>query len=275
MGSSLLAAFRIFVYVSWTLLLIPAQVIGLRFHFSYARSLPYFYHRSCCRIFGFRLIQIGEISDQRPTLFVSNHTSYLDITMLSALIRGVAFISKAEVADWPFFGTLAKLQETVFIERRVSRTSAHRNVIHERLQRGDRLILFPEGTSNDGNRVLRFKSALFSVAEEKIHGEAITVQPVSIAYTHLDGIPLGRSLRPYYAWYGDMELAPHFWEMAGLGDVTIVVQFHPVVTIDAFGSRKTLADATHKTVSRGVAQAITGQMPKARAPAPARAGGNP
>ena len=261
MGPSLLSGRRIFLYVSLTLLLIPVQAIGLRFNLSYAKRLPTFYHRVCCRIFGFRLVQIGEISDRRPTLFVSNHTSYLDITMLSALIRGVSFISKAEVADWPFFGTLAKLQQTVFIERRASRASAHRSVIHTRLQCGDPLILFPEGTSNDGNRVLPFKSALFSVAEEKIDGEPLVVQPVSIAYTRLDGIPFGRVLRPYYAWYGDMELAPHFWEMAGLGDLTVVVQFHPPVTVEAFGSRKTLAKACHKTVSEGVAMAITGQLP--------------
>jgi len=272
MGSSLLSGFRIFLYVSWTLLLIPVQAIGLRLGLSYTRRLPGFYHRSCCTIFGFRLIQIGEISDARPTLFVSNHTSYLDITMLSALIPGVSFISKAEVADWPFFGTLARLQQTVFIERRASRASSHRSVIHARLQHGDPLILFPEGTSNDGNRVLPFKSALFSVAEEEVNGEALVVQPVSIAYTRLDGIPFGRVLRPYYAWYGDMELAPHFWEMAGLGDLTVVVQFHRPVTIAAFGSRKTLAKACHKTIAQGVAMAITGQVPLDEVPA---TGANP
>lgn len=263
MGSRLLAVSRILIYISWTFLLIPVQAVGLRLHRPYTRRLPYFYHRSCCRIFGFRLIQIGKISDQRPTLFVSNHTSYLDITMLSALIPGVSLISKAEVKDWPFFGRLARLQETVFIERRTSRTSHHRDAIHERLKKGDQLVLFPEGTSNDGNRVLRFKSALLSVAEEKVDGQSLTIQPVSIAYTHLDGIPLGRLFRPYYAWYGGMELAPHFLEMAGLGNATIVVQFHRPVTVEAFGSRKELADACGKVVAEGVAAAITGQVPLA------------
>lgn len=260
MGSPLLAFFRILVYVSWTFLLIPIQEIGLRFGFAYRRRLPHFYHRSCCKIFGFRLVRIGRISEARPTLFVSNHTSYLDITMLSALIRGVSLISKAEVAAWPFFGRLARLQETVFIERNALRSSAHRDAVHERLQGGDQLVLFPEGTSNDGNRVLPFKSALFSVAEKTFQGEPLTVQPVSIAYTRLDGIPLGRGWRPYYAWYGSMELAPHFWRMAGLGKATIVVQFHPPVTIAAFdGSRKAMAEACQRVVAEGVAAAITGK----------------
>ena len=87
----------------------------------------------------------------------------------------------------------------------------------ERLAAGDALILFPEGTSSDGNRVLPFKSALFSAAETMQQIEPVAVQPVSIAYTKLDGIPLGRLLRPYFAWYGTTELAPHLWSMIGLG----------------------------------------------------------
>src|SRR3546814_4926008 len=94
-----------------------------------------------------------------------------------------------------------------------------------RLEAGDDLVLFPEGTSGDGNRVLAFKSALFSVAERRPQGEPLTVQPVSIAYTRLDGLPLGRYLRPFFAWYGDMELGPHLWHAIGLGRVTVMVEF--------------------------------------------------
>src|SRR3546814_8218171 len=98
-----------------------------------------------------------------------------------------------------------------------------------RLEAGDDLVLFPEGTSGDGNRVLAFKSALFSVAERRPQGEPLTVQPVSIAYTRLDGLPLGRYLRPFFAWYGDMELGHHLWHAIGLGRVTVMVEFHEPV----------------------------------------------
>ena len=80
-----------------------------------------------------------------------------------------SFIAKAEVRSWPLFGLLARLQRSVFVERRVSRTVKHRDEIHKRLLEGDNLILFPEGTSNDGNRVLPFKSAFFGVAEKQIN----------------------------------------------------------------------------------------------------------
>ncbi len=129
----------------------------------------------------------------------------------------------------------------------------------DRLEAGDDLILFPEGTSGDGNRVLPFKSALFSVAERRPHGEPLTVQPVSVAYTALDGVPMGRYLRPSFAWYGDMDLAPHMWESAGLGRLTVVVEFHPPVTFEEFASRKAMADYCQTEVAQGVSAALSGR----------------
>ena len=58
-------------------------------------------------------------------------------------------------------------------------------------------------------------------------GHPLAVQPVTIAYTRLDGMPLGRSWRPFYAWYGDMALAPHLWTMLGLGITTVEIELHP------------------------------------------------
>src|SRR5690606_1718443 len=104
---------------------------------------------------------------------------------------------------------------------------------------------------------LPFKSALFSVAERTVEGRPIDVQPVSIAYTRLNGIPLGRALRPFFAWYGDMSLAPHLVSLLGFGRVRVVVEFHPVVTIDAFGSRRAMAAACRQIVAEGVARALS------------------
>jgi 1-acyl-sn-glycerol-3-phosphate acyltransferase len=105
-------------------------------------------------------------------------------------------------------------------------------------------------------------------------GRPLVVQPVSIAYAELNGFPLGRSLRPLLAWYGDMELAPHLWHFAGLGRVKVVVEFHPPVTLDQFASRKALSEHCRQAISRGVAEAIAGrpQRPAPAVPAPAAAG---
>src|SRR5690606_24800765 len=123
------------------------------------------------------------------------------------------------------------------------------------------LILFPEGTSGDGTFVLPFKSALFSVAERRVGSEPLVVQPVSISYTRLDDVPMGRYLRPYFAWYGDMELPGHIWESLGLGRLTVVVEFHDPVTIESLGSRKALAEHCHAVIEAGVASAIGGRLP--------------
>jgi 1-acyl-sn-glycerol-3-phosphate acyltransferase len=265
MGSPTRACLRIVAYVAITLPLLPLQALAVFFKLELARTLPPAYHRLVCRILGIRVAAQGEMAKNRPLLIVGNHTSYLDIEVLGSLIPG-SFVAKAEIARWPFFGWLAKLQRSVFIERRSSKAREHKDEIEKRLLEGDVLILFPEGTSNDGNRILPFRSALFSVAERRVEGEALVVQPVSLAYTRLDGMPMGRSFRPFFAWYGDMELPPHLWQMLGLGIVTAEVIFHEPVTIDRFGSRKALAEHCWRMVSEGLASLLTGRPQRYPAP---------
>jgi 1-acyl-sn-glycerol-3-phosphate acyltransferase len=142
----------------------------------------------------------------------------------------------------------------------VRSTAGQRDAIVARLQVGDDLILFPEGTSSDGNRTLPFKSALLSCAETAIDGRHVTVQPVSVAYTRLDGMPLGRNLRPFYAWYGDMDLMPHIWQALGLGTVTIEVQFHAPTTIAEHANRKALTRHCEQAVTGGMAAALSGRI---------------
>jgi 1-acyl-sn-glycerol-3-phosphate acyltransferase len=269
MGSPTLRLARIALYLVWTLSLMPVQGLGLLLGRAWTRTFPVFYHRWCCRILGFHVRVIGTPTLQRPALFVSNHVSYTDITILGSLIAG-SFIAKAEVAGWPLFGWLAKLQRTVFVDRRVRSTASQRDAILARLAAADALILFPEGTSGDGNRVLPFKSALFSVAEAQPTTDPTVVQPVSIAYSRLDGIPIGRLLRPYFAWYGSAELAPHLWRMIGLGSVEVVVEFHPSTRFAECGSRKALAGYCHAALS-GRPQPMPEAPQRTRQPAVAAA----
>ena len=272
MGSTTLRLWRLTIYLAFTLLLMPVQAIGLILRQRWVATFPRFYHRWCCRILGLRVRRIGRATAVRPVLFAANHVSYLDITILSSLIAG-SFIAKHEVARWPLFGWLAKLQRSVFIDRQVRSTAQQRDSIAERLAAGDALILFPEGTSGDGNRVLPFKSALFSVADHSATGP-VTVQPVSIAYTRLNSMPIGRRYRPLFAWYGAMAMAPHLWRVIGLGTIEVVVEFHPATTLAACGSRKMLARYCEERVTNGLAGALTGRR-RPRAEIPPEAGRQP
>jgi lyso-ornithine lipid O-acyltransferase len=257
LGSPTLRVWRLAIYLAWTAALMPVQAFGLLFNQPWVATFPRWYHRRCCRILGLRVRAIGRAVSTRPVLFASNHVSYLDITVLSSLLAA-SFIAKAEVRRWPLFGWLARLQRSVFVDRRVRSTAQQRDSIAARLAAQDALILFPEGTSGDGNRVLPFKSALFSVADHAATGP-VTVQPVSVAYTRLDGMPIGRALRPLFAWYGSMAMAPHLWTMLGLGTVEVVVEFHPPTTLAECGSRKALARYCEEQVSNGLAAALSGR----------------
>lgn len=267
MGSPFLALARIAAYLSLTFALLPVQIFAVWARLELAVRLPLFYHRICARILGFRIRLTGGIRRGGPILYACNHTSYADITILGALLPA-SFVAKAEISDWPLFGLLARLQRSVFVDRRGIRTMRHRDEVARRLENGDSLILFPEGTSSDGNSVLPFKSALFAAAQGLPAGSSLQVQPVSIAYTRLDGMPVGRALRPYFAWYGDMELASHVWEVAGLGRVTVDVVFHPPVTADRFATRRKLADHCHEAVRSGVSAANAGRLDRFTSPAP-------
>lgn len=257
MVSPLRAVARIAVYLAVTLPLMPLQAVALILGWRLAVSLPVFYHGLCCRIFGFDVKVRGERSDTRPTLYIANHASYIDIVVLASVIPG-SFVAKAEVASWPLFGTLARLQRTVFVERRGRAARAQRDSIRGRLEERGNLVLFAEGTTSDGLRVMPFKSALFAAARAGDE-TAVTVQPVSIAYTQLDGMPLGRTLKPFVAWYGDMSMGTHVFALLGLGRITIEVLFHPVVSFDSFPTRKAMSEHCRAVVATGVSTANSGR----------------
>jgi 1-acyl-sn-glycerol-3-phosphate acyltransferase len=259
-GSSYLGFFRLTLYALITLLLTPLQILILLVLRRYWWALPFAYHKLCCRIMGLKVRTIGQPARARPVLFVSNHVSYLDIPVLGSLIP-VSFIAKSEVAQWPGYGWLAKLQRTVFVDRRRNTTMQQRDSIHARLIAGDALVLFPEGTSNDGNRILPFRSALLSVAEVATAEQPLAIQPVSIAYTSVNGVPLGWGLRPLVAWYGGMELGGHLWRFSRLGRVEVVVQFHDAARLSDFASRKQLTRHCSEAVAGGVDRALGGRLP--------------
>jgi 1-acyl-sn-glycerol-3-phosphate acyltransferase len=269
-NSSVRAVARLTGYFLLTLPLMPVQALFLLVSPALARWLPHAYHRLACKILGLEVEVRGVISPVRPTLFICNHVSYLDIEVISAAVP-TSFVAKREVANWPVFGWLARLQRTVFVERRATTVATERDSLGQRLEEGDNLVLFAEGTSSDGNRLKPFKSALFSAADRTVHGKPLTIQPVSLAYTRLDGLPIGRQWRPFFAWYGDMALGPHLWAAIGIGKVTATLEFHPPVTYAQFGSRKALAKHCEETIARGLQAANSGRQREVSEAAPVAA----
>ncbi len=256
LGSPVRATVRLTLYALWSLLSITVFLVCRPLGQVPQRALILWHHGINTRIAGFKVEVRGRARREHPTLFVCNHISYFDIPIIGALVDG-CFVAKSEVRTWPIIGIMAKLQRSVFIERVARRAGDHRSELLDRMNGGDNLILFPEGTSSDGNGVLPYKSSLFAIAQSEVAGQPLVIQPMSIAYTKLDGMPLGRYLRPFFAWYGDMDLASHLWQALALGRCSVVVEFHPPVTIADFGSRKALSEHCQRVASEGVAAAIS------------------
>ncbi len=243
-------------FLGLTLPLMPVQLLFKSAWPRMARTFPHHYHRMVARLLGFRITVEGEIPTHGPVLLIANHVSWIDIVAFSSVLP-VSFVAKKEVGTWPLFGQLAKLQNSVFIDReRRHRTGAARNEIQERLKAGDMLMLFPEGTSHDGLTVMPFKSAFLGAAEL----DGVPVVPVTIAYHQFHGLPMTRRMRPKFAWYGDMDMPPHLWEALQAGPIGITMRFHAPLKIGGDGGgRKEMTRLAYDQISVSLARILHGR----------------
>jgi 1-acyl-sn-glycerol-3-phosphate acyltransferase len=219
------------------------------------------YYRVLCLLLRIRVRVNGAPVRGRAVLFVSNHVSWADILVIGS-IAPVAFVAKREVASWPLVGITAKLQHTVFVDRaRRHQTGDTVAEIVNRIGSGVSVVLFAEGTSSDGNRVLPFRSALLGAVEEAAGsgGDSILIQPMSICYTGQQGIPMGRQHRPLVAWYGDLDFMPHIKAFIEQGAVDALVTYGEPVPADRDTDRKAMTKRLESTVRRLVAAALRGR----------------
>ena len=144
------------------------------------------------------------------------------------------------------------LGKTIFVERENRRSVKKQAIlIKENMENGLNVILFPEGTSSDGSKVLGFKSSLFEVVDhEELRNYKL--QPISISYNKLDGLPLVKIHRPFLAWFGAMNLAPHVWKFLGLGTSEVDIRFHKSEKFSDFLNRKEACTYCFKKISEQV-----------------------
>jgi 1-acyl-sn-glycerol-3-phosphate acyltransferase len=212
----------------FAMILLP-HLLARRFDWRWAGWAPLVFHRTFLKLFGLRVIERGTPPRARAaTLVLANHVSWLDIPVIGSL-HPLSYVAKAEVARWPVIGTFARLQRTVFIDRaRRSATAEVNHLVAHRLRKGDVIVLFPEGTTGDGNRILPFRSSLVGAAQAALAEgglERINLQPLAVTYVRRNGLPVTRRERPAIAWYGDMELAPHLALFLREGPLDAVVSW--------------------------------------------------
>lgn len=232
------------------------------FGFPAQPGISMFFYRILRRLLRLRVRVVGQPVTGQPVIFVANHMSWVDIAAIGATIP-VHFVAKREVRAWPLIGLTAELTGTVFVDRARRQQTAEVNAeIARRLAKGRSVVLFAEGTSSDGNRVLPFRSALVGAAGELMSSDSphreVMLQPLSISYTHVNGLPMGRQHRPLVAWYGDTDFFPHFRDYARQGAIDAVIAFGEPVPFSGI-DRKTAAKSIESSVRRLTSAALRGR----------------
>lgn len=237
-------ALALLVVAAATVVLLPVQLVGLRFDLKVRRYLPRLWHRIACRMIGLKVTVHGTPEKNRPLLIAANHSSWKDILALGSVVD-VVYVAKREVRGWPVFGILARLQATIFVDRKERRKAGDQaDEIARRLAGGEIVVLFPEGTTSDGNRLLEIKTALFGAAAAAVPHVpegVVHIQPVAIAYTGIHGMAMGRYHRPIAAWPGDITLLPHLIGVLREGAVDVEIDFGERIEYRADSDRKAVA----------------------------------
>jgi 1-acyl-sn-glycerol-3-phosphate acyltransferase len=212
----------------------------------YSSMFPRFVSKLSLQLMGIKLVTNGRPMKQHGAL-VANHSTWLDIFSLNACQK-IFFVSKAEVANWPGIGILARATGTVFIARARTQAGKQKNMLEARLKMGHKLLFFPEGTSTDSLRVLPFKSTLFSAFFSPEIKEFTFVQPVSVRYV----APQGSDAR-FYGWWGDMEFVPSLLKLLRQSKHgRIEVTFHDPIAVSDVSDRKVMAQMCEEAVRSGL-----------------------
>lgn len=246
--SALRASLKLTIIISTTLALLPLYLLTYGFGAKYRRtfSLPFF--KVCLACAGLDLKITGHAAYKDANFYISNHVSYLDIPILATLRHGL-FVAKTDVASWPMIGFLAKITRTHFVSRKATDTLRERNNLSRSLDKGDAIFLFPEGSSSNGRDILPFKSGLLSTALLPLKTTDIIIQPISITY----GPDISQHERDLYAWYGDMDLSPHIWQLLGRKEkIEVIITFHKPRCPSTFKDRKDLTKWAEREIRSGL-----------------------
>ncbi|WP_228720769.1 lysophospholipid acyltransferase family protein [Nitrogeniibacter mangrovi] len=198
--------------------------------------------RTLLRILGIELHISGAALIERG-LLVANHVSWVDIFVINALTPA-AFVSKADVREWPVIGWLSAVNETVFL-RRGSRGHARviNDEIAECMANGRHVALFPEGTTTDGSHVLHFHAALLQPAILTGH----PIQPVALRYRTPEG-----GFTRAAAYDGDVSLGQCIASIVGSRRIVVHLDVLPAIDTGT-AHRREIARAAHAAITDRVA----------------------
>jgi len=205
---------------------------------------------------GLKITVRGALAAQRPVLFIANHCSWLDIVALGSVLPA-CFVAKGAIAHWPLINWVAALGRTVFVSRNRASVGREQNTLSSRLAAGDNIILFPEGTTSDGTRILPFASSFLALAAAPARPH---VQPVTLVYDGLDGLPVRRHHRTEISWYGDMALAPHYLVLGRRRSIHATMILDAPIAPGSYPNRKALSAALEAKLAANAAALRQGRF---------------
>lgn len=251
MAQHMKAGGKFFLLLVWLLIWIGPFLLLEALKCRASTWIVKFWHQGARKISGIRVIQHGELSQGKPLLLLSNHTSYLDIPVLNSLAR-VNFIAKSEVKSWPGIGFLAKCCQTIFVERRAIKSREQIQHLRDCILPDKRLVLFGEGTSTDGSVILPFKSSLMEFVFDEEIAAKCRVQAVTVIAVEPEKGDKGYlPERVIYPWFDDTTLVAHFWRFFAGSGADVHVCFHPDRAVTEFSDRKDLTRWAHAYVDAG------------------------
>jgi lyso-ornithine lipid O-acyltransferase len=189
-------------------------------------------------------------------VIIANHVSYVDGIVLGSIFP-ILFVSKREVKRWPIVGQWNILCGTIFINRqRKEEVGSLVDEMTRKLKQETNILLFPEGTSTNGEKLLPFQTVPLAAP---LRSRSIIV-PATIAYKNIDDAPVTAANRDLIYWYGDMDFVSHFWKLLALRNVEVLVTIQPKIECfhyeDSSAGRKKLAEDCYNRVLGRIVETV-------------------
>ena len=235
---------------------IPIQIVCNIIGFKLKRIYPLYFYQMIKIVTGINInFNTTRLNKKNMgVLYIANHVSWFDIICLGTLLNA-RFIAKKEVSQMGIFGFLAMLSNTFFIDNEnKNKIVEYNHLIQKKLKAGENFIIFPEGTTSDGNGIKNFKSSMLECAFD--NNNQIKIQPISICYSKLNNIPMGIYLRRNIAWVGDTSMVAAMANFLRSGRITVDIIFHDLMSVNNFKNRKELAAHCEKQILSGLNQSI-------------------
>ena len=255
--------FFIFLFLPFMLVVLPLQALILALRLPFWTVVPPLFHKMACLFLGLRVTVIGAPATGRPTLLTANHISWTDIVAIGS-VTPVAFVAKSEVGKWPVVSALARLQKTIYVDRtRRAGTGRTAEAMGKHMANGSPVVLFAEGQSDIGTHVLPFRSALVGAAQHAMEAAGATevnIQPLTVAYTRLEGLPIRRNERSLVAWIKSKSIKQNIVEILSGPRKDVTVAFGTPQVLAHGADRKMVTKAAEREV-RAMLVALNRDLP--------------